>query len=203
MRAVSVLDATLEEWQLEALAGASHAATVAHIAAEQERMLEELDEAMKASMSAEADNYLDTLRPQFDHAADLARVLNAAGVIDKLQKPGAKEIATKQDGKVTVETIPAPTDLEYVTEMFGAAAGAAWAEFIDDRQIDALHNAAALRATLAELLNIGEGRAPHSIGIGASGDHFAPRYGEPDYVKWLRLAPSLQLVPFKDTTARP
>jgi hypothetical protein len=148
-------------------------------ASEDRRRLQDvqLDEEMAESMRAEAESYLDVLRPKFDAAAAEARAVMAHGI----QPNDNAEAVIARGGKAAEQWISFKAGSKSV------------------RVLDAITN---IRYALAETTGAGEGKdADHSVGITRPCIPDATELqsrGELPHVKWLRLAPHLDLVPFAD-----
>lgn len=135
-----------------------------------------LDAELIATMREEVDDILDGLRPRFTAAAITARQVLAHGV--------------------------KPTHTAEEVMMLGRDAAIAWANFRNSEAGRVLGHTAALRASLASLLDAGEGpNGDHALGITSPwvrrGLEPARRF-EPSWERWLHLAPSLDLVPFAE-----
>lgn len=136
-----------------------------------------LEREMLQSMRGEVDEYIETLAPKFAEAAAEARLVRELGV--------------------------EPTDDAERVMARGGQVAEAWLSFKSgSRSIAHLTKITAIRASLAEATGAGEGPgADHAIGITRP---FIPQAdvpqnrNEPEHIKWLRLAPHLELVPFAD-----
>lgn len=139
-------------------------------------IMQELESEMRDSMRGELDSCIEVLRPKFTEAAAEARRVRELGV-----DPG--------------------DDPERVMAR-GGQVSEAWISFKSgSRSIAHLSKISAIRASLAEATGAGEGPgADHAVGITRP---FIPtdparNRNEPEHIKWLRLAPHLELVPFAE-----
>lgn len=140
-------------------------------------VMQALERELIESMRGELDAYIEVLRPKFAEAAAEARRVVELGV--------------------------QPTDDAERVMARGGQVSEAWISFkAGSRSIWTLTKITAIRASLAEATGAGEGPgADHAIGITRP---FIPKAdvarsrNEPEHVRWLRVAPHLDLVPFAE-----
>jgi hypothetical protein len=132
---------------------------------------QELDVAMSASMRAEVNTYLDTLRPAFDEAAYAARALRDQGV----QPTSTADELIQLDPKIA----------------------AAWVAFKNSNHGATLRRIANLRAGLARALNLEDGDYAAGITKPVIPDLLDRKYAAAtSHQIWLEAAPVLTLRPF-------
>lgn len=221
-----LLSLTPEELQQKSTELANAEATNREMVAAHDRLLANLEQTMRDSMRAEADGYLDALRPTFDAIATKVNKLYNAGFNGRVPEwtpehevrvkgdirtmrlntpgtaPGTYLLIAAHEADVTHFSKPADADL--VAEECGDEAGKLWDDLTSSGAFSTLAKIAQIRFDLAGLLGVGEGPdGDRSVGLAklAPANFIEHRRDEHEHELWFRASGRIALIPFRDTKA--